>query len=94
MVYTGLPGLFFSANYALFFGELCTQNPKLCELCNIFWQKLERFLQRSGGYLQRSKLRLFWSPWRVKKNLATIFYKPVANLVTGVVEKADCSSTG
>ena len=28
--------LFFSANYALFFGELCAKNPELCELCNIF----------------------------------------------------------
>ena len=35
---TGLPGLcvFFPANYALFFGELCAQNPELCGLCNIF----------------------------------------------------------
>ena len=35
---------------------------------------------------QCSKLRLFWSPWRVKNNLATKFYEQVANLTTGAVE--------
>ena len=31
------------ANYAQFFGELCTQNPELCELCNIFKPKFLMF---------------------------------------------------
>ena len=38
---------FFSANYALFFGELCVQNPgimrELCELCNILKRKVLMF---------------------------------------------------
>ena len=29
-----------------------------------------------------------------KNNLATKFYEQVANLASGAVEKADCSSTG
>ena len=48
---TGLPELcLFSANYALFFGELCAKNPELCAnhanctiLHNIFKQKFSMF---------------------------------------------------
>ena len=95
----GLPGL------CVFFSKLCTIfwrivrlksgiMRKLCELRNIFSEKLNAFCNKAVAICSAPSCDCFGRHGKWKNNLATKFYKQVANLATGAVEKTDCSSTG
>ena len=50
------------------FGGIVHPKSQIMQIAQKFFsENLERFLQRSGDYLQRSKLQLFWLPWHMKK---------------------------
>jgi len=61
------------------FNENCTNKP-LGKCSYYITAMYHTFL-----WLQRSKVRPFWSPWRVEKNSATKISAKVANLATPVL---------
>ena len=82
---------YFLANYA-------PKIPNYAQIMRIvhyfFSEKLHAFCNKAVAICSAPSCDICGRQGKCKKNKATKFYEEVANLATGAVEKADCSSTG